>query len=735
MRRLAFAVAVAAATLAGAAAAEAAQVSGRVVDRRGEPIEYVTVAVPALKRGEATDAEGRFRIELPAGTHEIVFAQIGYEKRRVRVQAPGDAAPLLIVLIEEPVPVAQVNVSASSFGRAGETEGAVVRRMDIYTTPGGAADIFQSLRALPGINAPNEGAALYVRGGHPRETLVRLDGGAIGHPYHFESASGGLFSAIDSYMLKSAFFSSGGFPAKYGGALSGVLDIETQDPLDLRTLSLGANFAGASASGVWPLIPGRLSVIGSYRRSQPELLFHLYGAAAEYQATPLSQDFMQRTQYRYSPTGRTFLSWVETGSSARLEVEHLNTRSRVRQEARNRLVAWNLQDVVLGRIAMRAHAAFQRYGNDMEFGPARIARRERNVQASLDMVWPLGTRHELSFGAGLERLDTGYGGLTVADSTDFGAGAPLRPLGIRARVTRTGLHAEDKVRLFGGLYATLGGRLEHVSRPGVWMLDPRLGLALRIGDHQTLRVATGRYHQLADPADMDPVYGNPDLQPLEADHVIAGYEWSSQFGTVRVEAFRKDYRDLITQDATLWHANGGHGYARGFDLFVEGTYERLSGWVSYGWLDSKRMEGDDPRQVPSSYGVPHSLTLVGKYQATSRFQLGAKLSLATGRPWTPVTGATYDAARDLWRPAYAENNSARLPGYRRLDLRLTRLFSLPAAGGLPESSICVFYIEGLNVLNTRNVLDVVYDEDYSGARETESYFGRRMLIAGVGLSW
>jgi len=713
----------------------AATVTGTVVDRAGAPIEYATVAVPALQRGTVTDAGGRFRLDLPDGRHELTIAQIGYEKRRLAVDATGSPAPLRVVLAEEPVPVAQVNVTASSFGKAGEVEGAVVRRMDIYTTPGGAADIFQSLRALPGINAPNEGAALYVRGGDPRETLVRLDGGTIGHPYHFEGASGGLFSSLDTYMIKSAFFSSGGFGAKYGGALSGVLDIETQDPLNLRTVSVGANMAGGQVSGTWALVPDRLSLIGSFRRMSPVLLNRLYGSASDYRATPWSQDIMQRLQYRYSPTGRTSLTWVETGSGADLSVEHLNRTSDVSQEGRNRLVAWNAQDVVLGRVALRAHAAVQHYRRDVAFGPSDIAQRERNAQVNVDAVWPMGTRHELSFGANLEHLDTEYRGTTVADSTDYGSGAPLRDLGIRVRVAHPGFYLEDKMRLVGTLYATAGARFDRASRPGVWTADPRAGLALVIGDHQTVRVATGRYHQLADPAQMDPVYGNPDLRPLRAEHVIAGYEWSSQFGTVRLEAFRKDYHGLATQDAATFYANGGHGYARGVDVFVQGTYERLSGWLSYGWLDSKRMEGDDPRQVPSSYGVPHSLTLVGKYQATSKIQLGAKLNVASGRPWTPVTGATYDAARDLWRPIYAENNSARLPNYTRLDLRITRLFSLPAAGGLPESSVCVLYVEGLNVLDTRNVLDVVYNEDYSASHETESYFGRRMLVAGFGLSW
>src|SRR5204862_2179480 len=135
-----------------------------------------------------------------------------------------------VALADEPVPVGEVVVSASSFGKVGKSEGATLRRMDIMMTPGGTADVFQALRTLPSINAPNEGAALYVRGGDPHETLVRIDGGEIGHPYHYEGASGGLFSAFDAYMLKSAFFSSGGFSSKYGGVLSGVLDIETQDP-------------------------------------------------------------------------------------------------------------------------------------------------------------------------------------------------------------------------------------------------------------------------------------------------------------------------------------------------------------------------------------------------------------------------------------------------------------------------------------------------------------------------
>jgi hypothetical protein len=123
------------------------------------------------------------------------------------------------------------------------------------------------------------------------------------------------------------------------------------------------------------------------------------------------------------------------------------------------------------------------------------------------------------------------------------------------------------------------------------------------------------------------------------------------------------------------------------------------------------------------------------YQVNPSLHLGARYSASTGRPHTPVVGRTYDDTRAIWRPVYGEHGSATLPAYHRLDLRLTKLFSLPAMGGIKPSSVCVFYIEGLNVLGIENVLDYVYDSDYSARHAKYSYFSRRMLVAGFGLSW
>src|SRR6185503_42922 len=155
------------ALLACRGVAMATTVTGVVVDHRGQPVELANVVVASLKRGAVTDAQGRFRLELPDTSLVLEASQLGYQRTRLAVVVTPDRAPVRFVLAEEPVPVAEVVVRTSSFGKIGKAEGATLRRMDVVMTPGGAADVFQSLRALPSINAPNEGAAVYVRGGDP----------------------------------------------------------------------------------------------------------------------------------------------------------------------------------------------------------------------------------------------------------------------------------------------------------------------------------------------------------------------------------------------------------------------------------------------------------------------------------------------------------------------------------------------------------------------------------------
>src|SRR5439155_1740684 len=318
------------------------------------------------------------------------------------------------------------------------------------------------------------------------------------------------------------------------------------------------------------------------------------------------------------------------------------------QHSAVRLAALQFRDVLAGRVALRGQVSSQWYARHWSFGPTGAALTERNREANLDAVWPLGHRQELSFGVNARHLDTESAGHYAADSTDLLPGAPTRLQSSRPVVEYPGFYLEDKLRLWGPVYATLGSRLDWASTPGVWTSDPRGALAWKVDGRQTVRVAAGRYHELADPRFLDPVYGNPRLAPLTADHAV---------------------------------------------------------------------------------------TLVARYQVNTSWQLGAKYNYSAGRPVTPVVGRSYDPVRGIWHPVYGENDSDRLPDYHRLDVRVTRLFSLPALGALRASSVCVLYLEGMNVLGLRNAQDYVYNSDYSERRTVDSVFSRRLLVAGCSLTW
>ncbi|MFN8588819.1 MAG: TonB-dependent receptor [Candidatus Eisenbacteria bacterium] len=737
MRTLPLAAAAAVLLALGCAAAPAfaARVTGTVVDRAGKPVEYANVRVPALQKGVIADERGVFALELPDGPCVLECAQIGYQKSRVTLTVRDGLAPLHVTLHDEPVPVAEVNVEASAFGKTGKSEGAVVRRADVLMTPGGAADIFQSLRALPGINAPAEGAALYVRGGDPSETIIRLDGAEIGHPYHYEGASGGLFSILDAYMLKSAFFSSGGFTSKYGGAMSGVLDIETSDPMNLRAVNVGANMAGYGVSTTWALVPDRLSLLVTTAKSIPEMLLRANGISNDYVQAPWSENGAAKLLWRYSPTGRLSVFGIGSNEHLALEANALNVKEVYASNARNAFGAVHLQDAILGRVAVRGNLTTQAWRSAYRFGDFTQRTDERTTQGDVDLTLNAGARHQLSAGGVWRRRAADRSGLAAADSTDLASGAPRRAFGTARTTREPGFYLEDKLRVAGALYATIGARLDRAQASARWTTDPRAALALLVDEHQTLRVAAGRYHQLPNLTLLDARYGNPTLAPAYADHFIAGYEWKSDFGNVRLEGYEKRYHGLPLVDPVTWYRAAGTGRARGADVFVQGTWRRLNGWVSYGWLDSRRRQNDDPEEVPASGAVKHSLSVVGQYQWNGRWHTGARWAHSSGRPYTPVTGAVWDPSRHVWHPVYGAHGSATMPAYDRLDIRLMRLFSLPKLGGIRASNVCVAYLEAMNVLDTPNVLEYVYNSDWSERRPEYSYFSDRMLVAGFGLSW
>ena len=146
------------------------------------------------------------------------------------------------MLLEPEVREAVVEVvEGASYGTEGAATG--ITRLEIYTTPGAAADVFQGVKALPGVSNASEGAELFVRGGNPSEVGIHLNGGHLEHPFRHPSTQGGLLSSVDTALISRITFVPGGFSARDGDALSAVLDLSTDSDARVRSGTAPVNFA------------------------------------------------------------------------------------------------------------------------------------------------------------------------------------------------------------------------------------------------------------------------------------------------------------------------------------------------------------------------------------------------------------------------------------------------------------------------------------------------------------
>src|SRR5262249_22507529 len=145
----------------------------------------------------------------------------------------------------------------------------------------------------------------------------------------------------------------------------------------------------------------------------------------------------------------------------------------------------------------------------------------------------------------------------------------------------------------------------------------------------------------------------------------------------RVELYDKEYSDLVglTHDKVV--VGGGTGRARGADVFLKRTIAKyLSTRITYTFVDSKRTDPSTGSMARAPFDITHSLTLIADQQLPKGWSRSGAFRYATGKPYTPITGATYDATAGVWDPQYAAPNSERLPAAQRLDLAMSRVTRL-----------------------------------------------------------
>lgn len=705
------------------------RIEGKITDAKNNPLPYVNAFLLSTTDGAMSDDEGNFSFVTSEKGIAILMASIvGYEKYQQEIDLAGEKININIKLSEKAVNLKEAVVTGSSYGSEKE-KGLVINRLDILTTPGGAADIFQSLKTLPGLTQVSESAELYIRGGDPIESLTMIDGAVVYHPYTFESAYGGIFSNLSQTVVKGMYFSSGGFSSKYGNALSGVLDIETRNQPANNKYQLGLSLANASLSVDFPIEKEKFGLYFDIRQSFTKPIFWLNGGGDRLVATPASKNGTGGIVYSYSQTGRLKLFGIIADDEQGVKVERAEYTGTFNGNSKNYFVNLQNTDILLGFMVMKNSLAYNKYSNEWKLGLLDLTKTDYVYSFRNDFEVSVSSSNKVLLGGEYESREVNFLGKIPDEDFNIKPDGQVKIIDASFNGGRFGTYAElQSANPFSlnNFSFTAGVRYDRIAGLNLSWIDPRASLGYRLSDKSTLKFGWGIFHQLPDPRLFQPVDGNPNLKSMRAEHFILSYDYNlDEQNSFRLELYHKKYNDLPKENPVLNYDNSGNGFANGVDVILKGNLPlNINGWISYGYINTKRLWMDFDKLTGSSFDITHNLTLVLKYSLSDSWQIGVNAKYATGRLYTPIASSQYRDDLKIYEPVYAPTNSNRYPDYKRVDIRLTYFNQL--FGNVPF----VAYMEGLNIMNFQNIFGYTYSPDYSERKEIQSYFGTRMLVFG-----
>ena len=532
---------------AAPAVAQTAAVTGRVLDERGAPFPYATVQVEGTLAGAVSEEDGRFAFDVdPIGEAWLVASMVGYEPSRVRVDlVGGDTVAADLVLYETILSLGNLEVSASAYTTA-EGTNPTLSALDVVMTPGASADVFRAVQTFAGVTQANEGAGLFVRGGDEAETLTILDLAPLRYPYKYESPTTVVSGTIPPFLLKGTSFSAGGFSARYGNALSAVLDMRTRDRPETRSYYLNAGLGAVSAGVDLPIAGDRLGVRLSGNRSLSGLMFRINGESADFEQVPTSLDGNVSVSYVYAPgavvKAFTYAATDELG--VRTTSPSFSGVFQGEQTNRLHTVYWT---DVLGPWKTEASASYTRRTARQRFGALDLRPEDASYALRVDAerTWARGV--EWAVGAEVQRIGQSITG-TIPTSNVLGPEGPSVVLDESLATTLVGTYLEGTARPLRRLAVRAGLRVDAHTLSGTSVVDPRVAARYALADGLDLRAAWGIYHQYATPETYS-TGGTLDLAPQRAQHFILGLEHQRELLHVRAEGYWKPYGDLVLEDA------------------------------------------------------------------------------------------------------------------------------------------------------------------------------------------
>lgn len=677
------------------------KITGKVTDARKRPLPGVNIYIKGTYDGASSGADGAFTFSTTAkGDQVLVASLVGYQpmEQKVNIQ---ESVQLNLVLKEVISELKVVTISAGSFEASDEKKNTVLKPLDIVTTAGAGADIVNALKTLPGTQQTNDREGLFVRGGTGYETQAYIDGLLVRNPFFTSLPDNPGRGRFSPFLFKGTTFSSGGYSAQYGQALSSALILESEDLPQRSSYSLGASVIGASA-GLDELtrdkkgsygIEADYTNLGPYfktikPRQQPSIYPEILGTSANFRRKTSSTGMIKFYGYgNWSKSGFRKNSLEYPGDQEQFDVRNQNiyTNLTYRESLGH---GWRIHT------GLSFSTNHDRIDNDTlkKTISTKIDSRSSLSQARVMLSKGMGRFSMLRFGGEYQYAEerSSFNQYRNGYVDNY-----------------TAAFAEGDIYFTPSFVGRFGGRVEHTSILDKVNFAPRVSLAYKLDNYSQFSLAYGDFYQKPEPQFLR---FTPDLGYMKATHYIASFQRVAGDYTLRIEAFYKKYRNLIkiTPDTS----NNGTGYAKGIELFWRDrkSIKNADYWISYSFLDTKRNYLYYPFEVQPDFAARHTLSVVYKhYIPKITTNIGVTYSFASGRPY--------------YNPNLPEGRfmSEKTIDYNSLGISASYLTTIGKA-------FTVFVISASNVFNIKQVYGYRYSGDKQRREEITPVVPRFLFI-------
>ena len=705
--------------------AQRVSVSGYLKDAAsGESLIGANVLVDSTITGTTTNHYGFYSLSLSPGSHVLKFSYIGYQPQKIIVGVGRDT--LISVMMEPGIAMKGIEVKGDAVNastrssRMGTVE---LRLTQIKKLPSllGEADLLKAVQLLPGVQSGNEGTSgFYVRGGGPDQNLILLDGVPVYNANHLF----GFFSVFNNDAINHAELVKGGFPARYGGRLSSVLDISMKEG-DMKKLKV---------TGTLGLIASKLTIEGPVIKDKTSFIISGRRTYLDYIAQPLMQmesqrystesgyyfsDLNAKVNHIFSTRDRVFLS-VYSGNDKFYEIQDTRDylyEGQIYKESGQSKLGWgNLTSALRwthqysGKLFGNAMVTYSNYkfyvkqdAMNFEISDTGAVQSQynldyysgiRDISAKYDLDYIphpdhyiksgiCFTRHIFRPGASVTSSKIGTG-----QETDEKAGTEDIPVNEVTYYAEDDYRITEKLKINGGMHFSgfiLPEKSYFSAQPRIsarYLLTPAVSLKASYSYmSQYIHLLTNSNIGL--PTDLW-VPATASVPPMKSSQWSLGlsvdlpndfqFTFETYYKTMKNVIEYKEGASFMSS-YTNWEekVEPGKGWGYGTEFFLQKKTGALTGWIGYTWAHSDREFPtiNDGKVFPYKFDRRHDVSLVLNYQIDPHWDVSVTWVYGTGTAITMPT-VEYMVINDMYGlytvQSYSERNSYRTAPYHRLDL-------------------------------------------------------------------